>query len=123
MYEIRSFVFPMKHSNREIPENERTPVAQPVQVKAKRSFYAKIKTGCCFVFIVLIVAGGLYLYKFYQDVKAEIDSEIEDKKNLYNNTKDTIDKANENYQEINSAIEQGREYIEKIDQIKDGTSN
>ena len=68
---------------------------------------------------VAFIAGGIYLYQFYQTVKAEINAEIDQNKELYQDTKDTIDKANENYQEINAAIEEGKDYLDKAEEIKD----
>ncbi len=75
------------------------------------------------VLVAGLIAGGLYLYKFYQDVKAEIDVEINQGKELYDNTKETIEKANENYEEINAAIEEGKEYLDKAEDLKDKISN
>jgi len=109
----------MRHSNRDDLQKQTQQVAQPVAVKQKTSLFNKLKAGCCLVFVAGVVAGGLYLYQFYQDAKAEIDAEINKNKELYQDTKETIEKANENYQEINEAIEEGKEYLDKAEDLKD----
>ncbi|MFZ5365623.1 MAG: hypothetical protein ACOZBH_05530 [Patescibacteria group bacterium] len=114
----------MRHSNREqIEKISSQPVTAPAVVKSKGSFWGKIKAGCCLVLVAGLVAGGLYIYKFYQEAKAKMDSEINKNKELYQDTKETIEKANENYQEINAAIEEGKAYLDKAEELKDKISN
>jgi len=109
----------MKHSNRDDFEKIHAEQAQPVQVKQKKSLGSRLKAGCCLVLIAGLIAGGFYLYKFYLDVRAQIDIEVNENKQLYDETKDTIEKVNENYNEINSAIDQGKDLIDDAKEIKD----
>jgi len=107
----------MKHTNREdLIKSQEQPTAPP-KVKQKTSLFSKIKTGCCILVLVGLGIGGVYLYNFYQEIKDELNVEIEKDKQLYNETKDTIEKANENYQEFNETVEEGKEYIDKANDV------
>jgi uncharacterized protein HemX len=109
----------MRHSNREQTEKLSQPVQAPQVVKQKTSLYSKLKAGCCFIVFVAMVAGGIYLYQFYQTIKDDIDVEINKNKEMYQETKETVEKVNENYKEINAAVDQGKEYLDKAEELKD----
>jgi len=113
----------MRHSNRDDLQKQAPQATQPVKVKQKTGLYNKLKMGCCFFFIVALIAGGLYLYKFYQDVRAQIDIEVNRDKEVYEETKQTIERVNENYKKFDSAVEQGKEYLNKAEDLKDEIDN
>lgn len=108
----------MKHSNRNDLQKQSEQATQPVKFKQKTGLFSKLRTGCCLIGVAILIAGTLYIYKFYDDVKAELDAEINQNKELYEETKETIDKANKNYREINSAVEQGKEYLDKAEDLR-----
>lgn len=109
----------MKHSNRDqIEKINDQPVSAPV-VKQKGSLFNKFKAGCCLVIAAGVVAGGLYLYKFYQDVKAEINVEVDKGVELYDDTKENVEKFNENMEEVNEAIDHGKEFYEDAKELKE----
>lgn len=114
----------MRHSNREQIEKLQTQQPSPPQVvKQKGSLFNKLKASCCLIVVAGLIAGGLYLYRFYQDVRAQIDIEVNKNKEVYEETQKTIENANENYEEINAAVEHGKKYLNKAEELKDEISN
>jgi uncharacterized protein HemX len=101
----------MKHSsNGSIKENNE--IAKPKEIiKYKTGILTKIKTGCWLIFIAAVIAGGLYLYKFYQTVRAQINIEINESQEAWQKAQESIDKADENLKEMDSTIEQGKDFF------------
>ncbi|HUT21934.1 MAG TPA: hypothetical protein VMX18_00835 [Candidatus Bipolaricaulota bacterium] len=101
----------MKHSsNSSTKENNET--AKPKEiVKYKTGILTKIKTGCWLIFVAAVIAGGLYLYKFYQTVRAQISVEISEGRESLQKAQDAAASADEHLKEMDSAIEQGKDFF------------